>query len=485
MYYIGLDVGTSSLKSTIIDEQKNIVYESSANYETKELKGGYREIHPDVWFRCVMQELKTMFQQFKEEEISVIGVSGQMHTTVFLDGDGNVIRDAILWNDMRSTSIVKELKEKLSKRDDTSYIARIISTGCPAINSLWMKRNEPENFQRLHKIMSAYDYIVFRLTGEYSADYCDASTSSLYDIEKKIWSPYMLETLGIDESYVGPLHASCDVIGLLTPSVCEQLHITHAIRIIAGTGDNPANAFAMGTLNQRKPVISLGTSGVVIVPKEDGDFEGIGKNVLFQASQEGFVNVVQGTVRSAGGTHKWWVENILKSDDMSIDQIVIHPEMIANNTILFFPHLTGDKLIYQDINTRGAFIGLSVQSKREDMLQALFEGVSYALKEVLENMNLTPWPKRIQINGGGSKSAIWMEIMANILDCELEVVSMKATPSFGACLLARMVDFVEDHVEEQQKEGTLYYPTKNYVQAYRKSYKRYKKMYQALEEIME
>lgn len=485
MYYVGLDIGTSSLKTILIDEKKNILYENSYSYVIEEKQVGVREIDPDVWFQAAMRGLLDITENYDTAELSVIGVTGQMHTTVFLDDQGLPCRKAIMWTDLRTVSMVEPLREELLTYEGTRHIAKILSPGCPAINALWVKNKEPEVFSRVRKIMTPHDYLVYRLSGQYSADYCDASTSSLYDIQTKNWSSIMLKKLGIDEGYLGPLHASCDVVGTLRDEVKELLKLSHDVRVIAGTGDNPANAVAMGILDKQEPVISLGTSGVIIMPKEDGDFEGKGKNVLFSAKGTSFVNVVQGTVRSAGGTHKWWIENIVESSDMASDQDRISESELGNNTILFFPHITGDKIIYHDIEARGAFLGLNASSKRSDMTLAVLEGVSFALREVLENMNLATWPIHIQINGGGTKSALWMRILASVLNSDLEVVSNKATPSYGAALLAHRTDYSSDLEEEQAEQGILYTPDNELVKAYDKQYQKYKRIYGALHEIMQ
>lgn len=484
MYYIGLDIGTSALKTTVIDDNGDIIYENSYGYTILQLKEGWREIDPDVWMQAVMQGLADIVDTFNQKDISVIGVTGQMHTTVFLDENKEPVRNAIMWTDLRTDCMVEKLRKECLQREETKYIAKILSPGSPAVNTLWVKEHEPRSFARIHKIMTPYAYIVYRLTGKSSADYCEASTSSLYDIAAKKWSPYMLYKLGITESFLGPLYASCDVVGTLQQSLCERLQVTHDIRVIAGTGDNPANAVAMGIVNRREPIISLGTSGVVILPKQDMDFEGRGKNVLFNADHTQFVNVVQGTVRAAGGTHKWWVENIIKTDDMAVDQKLISPDRFGKNTILFFPHITGDKLIYHDLSTRGAFIGLSANSRREDMTQAVFEGVGYAIREALENMKLAQWPSRIKINGGGTKSRIWMQILSDILHTELEVVTGKATPGYGAALLAAMADGVLKQRSCDQ-QGEVYTAQDGAVQAYHRQYEKYKRMYSALKQIMQ
>ena len=484
MYYIGLDIGTSALKTTLMDTRRSIVYENSYGYTILQPQEGWREIDPDVWMQAVMKGLHDIFARCNPQEVSVIGVTGQMHTTVFLDKNGEAVRNAIMWTDLRTAGMVEELRTECSQREETRHIAEILSPGSPAVNTLWIKEHEPQSFARIHKIMTPYAYIVYKLTGQYSMDYCEASTSSLYDIATKKWSVYMLDRLGIEESCLGPLYASCDVVGTLQQTLCEQMKVNHDIRVIAGTGDNPANAVAMGILNRKEPVISLGTSGVVIMPKRDMDFEGKGKNVLFNADHTQFVNIVQGTVRSAGGTHKWWVENIVKTDDMAVDQQLISSDRFGKNSVLFFPHITGDKLMYHDLCVRGAFVGLSFETRREDMTQAVFEGVSYAIREVLESMKLAQWPSRIQINGGGTRSPVWMQIMANILHTELKVVTESATPGYGAALLAALADGVSEK-EACIGQGKVYAAEKVFTDAYDRQYKKYKRMYSALKNIMQ
>lgn len=482
MYYVGLDVGTSSLKSTVMDDNKCIVFESSYNYSFDEPAEGYREIEPNVWFETTKKALSEIFAKYRDE-IVTIGVTGQMHSTVFLDKEGNSIRPSIMWNDLRTSYLVPQLKDELSKIEETKYIAKIISPGSPATNLLWLKQNEPDNFNQIYRVMTPYDYIVYKLTGKFSCDYCDASTSSLYDIVKKEWSQYMLNKLELSEECLGKVHNSCDEIGVLSDELQKEYDIKHSISVIAGTGDNPATAVAMGILNSSDPVISLGTSGVVISPKEDGDFEGKGKNVLFNEKGDRFINIVQSTVQSAGGTHRWWVQNIVQSSDFAIDQEDIEIDKLGDNSVLFFPHITGDKTIYQDSTIRGAFFGLSANTTRKDMTQAVFEGVAFGFKDIFENLNLKVKPKKIQINGGGTKSAVWMQILADVLDIDIEVVTKSATPGYGVCLLGYYAKNVNVENSNKVDSTVLFKPNQNASKKYFSSFMKYKKIYNAIREI--
>ena len=482
MNYLGFDIGTSACKTTVMDENEQILYESTVEYTYDEPQSGYREIEPGTWTEAIDQELANVFGSFDPDTFAVIGVTGQMHTTVFIDKQGSSIRPAIMWNDIRTASLVQPLKERCAKIDETKYIAQILSTGSPFVNTLWLKKNEPEHFARIHQILTPYDYIVFYLTGKTSCDYCDASTSSMYDIVSKTWSQVMLDQLELDASCLPEIHASCQTVGQLKPSLCRKFGVNRSIRVIAGTGDNPATAVAMGVINQSSPVISLGTSGVVILPKEDGDFDGKGKNVLFSTDNQKIFNIVQGTVQSAGGTHLWWIRKIMETNQMDLDQDRIHVEDLGKNEVLFYPHITGEKTLYADASLRGAFFGLGQGTVRKDMTQAVFEGVAFGFRELLENMNVKVWPTHIQINGGGTRSEIWMHIIANVLHADIEVVRLKATPGVGACMLAKMADG-KPLKPALASSGQVIHPSLTVMEKYDQQYKKYKKIHSLLKQL--
>ena len=482
MYYLGFDVGTSALKTILIDDNWKILYESSKSYQYQEPKEGYKEIDPECWFYAVDSELRHAAEHVRDQGDIIIGVTGQMHTTVFLDKKGQVIRPAIMWNDLRTKEEIAPVKQFLKESDETEYISGIYSTGSPAANVLWVKEHEPENFKRIGRIMTAYDYIVYRLTGHYSVDYCDASTSAFYDIQTKSWSERMLKYVGIEKDVLGKVHKSCDMIGEILPEICDTLKLSQSVKIIAGTGDNPATAAALGILEQGDPIISLGTSGVVIWPRRDGDFEGKGKNVLFLADGEEAVNIRQGVVQAAGGAHRWWIEHVVMTDQMAADQDKMDEELLGENSVLFYPHIAGDKTLYADPNLRGAFLGLSTYTRREHMTQAVFEGVAFALRELLESMGtgMKSFPKKIRVSGGGSKSCLWMKILSNVLNMQIEVNASKASPGYGICLLAMKANKKMNLKYKEKKQGTIYTPDPAIVKKYETAYKKYQRIHDAI-----
>ena len=481
MYYLGFDIGTSALKTVLMDEYQEILYDSAQNYQYDEPEEGYKEMNPEIWFQAVYSELKHVTARFREQKIAAVGVTGQMHTTVFLDKWGSVIRPAIMWNDTRTKDEINALKKKLTEYKETRYISKIISTGSPAVNVLWVKKNEPEHFKKTVRIMTAYDYIVYRLTGCCSCDYCGASTSSFYDIQTKRWSEIMLRYIGIKKEMLGEIHRSCDVIGTIQSELCAKLKISYPVKVIAGTGDNPAAAAAMGILDQKEPVISLGTSGVIIYPKKDGDFGGKGKNVLFCAKGNKVINICQGVVQAAGGSHKWWIEQILLSDQMDADQDKM--EALGENQVLFYPHIAGDKTLYSDAGLRGTFLNLGSYTRREHMTQAVLEGIAYAVREVLEAMGVKKMPEKIRISGGGTRSPVWMKIMANVLRTQIEAHQAKASPGYGICLLAQMADTGMKKRGTKKKKKNIYMPDAEMEKKYEKAYRKYQRIHDAIMEI--
>lgn len=291
----------------------------------------------------------------------------------------------------------------------------------------------------------------------------------------------MLRYTGIKKEMLGEIHRSCDVIGMIHPELCAKLKISYPVKVIAGTGDNPATAAAMGILDQKEPVISLGTSGVVIYPKKDGDFDGKGKNVLFCAKGNEMINICQGVVQAAGGAHKWWIEQILSADQMGIDQDRM--EVLGDNQVLFYPHIAGDKTLYSDAGLRGAFLNLGSYTRREHMTQAVLEGVAYAVREVLETMGMKKTPEKMRVSGGGSRSPVWMEIMANVLRTQIEVHETKESPGYGICLLAAMADTGMKKRKTESEEKNIYMPDTETIKKYEKTYRKYQRIHDAVMEI--
>lgn len=489
-YYVGIDIGTSSAKLVLVDRQGAIIKSNSRRYDITESISGWREIEPEVWMEAVEGGLSELLQGVASMDAISIGVTGQMHTIVFLDESGNSIRPAIMWNDTRTAPMLPEVKERISSIKEISYIANIISTGSPAMNLLWLKNNEPESFSKIKKFLIGPDYIVYRLTGKYQTDYCEASTSSLCDLKKGKWSPEMRELLGLKEEIYPEIKGTGELAGTLLPKYQEKYGLSKQTKVIVGTGDNPAAAICTGCLTERIPVLSLGTSGVLMFLKEKITFQDKGKNILFSIDGKQISVLVQGVVQSCGNSLSWWIEKVQQTKDYDVEFGNVDISRLGENSVIFYPHLTGDKTIYADPDLRGCFIGIGTGTTRKDMTIAVIEGICFAIKQLIAEMAV-PAEKLIDLHvtGGGSKNDIWMQILADVLQTSVVQMENKTGAAYGIALLAASV-VTKDKSIEQIAGQTLavqrkFLPRQYNAGLYDKKYKRYMKIYDALKEIME
>ncbi|HAE61422.1 MAG TPA: xylulokinase [Eubacteriaceae bacterium] len=488
-YYIGVDVGTSSVKILLINEVGEIINTIAKEYENISPATGWREQNPEVWFDNVSLGIKELMTGYESHEVDGIGVTGQMHTTVFLDKEGKSIRPAILWNDTRTYYLVDELKRKVKDTKEISYLKGIVSTGSHAANLLWMKENEKENFNKINRVLTPKDYIVYRLTGCIATDYCDASTSALFDFKQRTWSEKMKEIIGIGD-ILPDIKNSSDIVGVIEEDLAAKLNLNNNIKVIAGTGDNAASSISTDNIRVGSATLSLGTSGVIFVPCKNSNFKSRIKNILFSISEDHTVNLMQGTVRSAAACNKWWIEDILGSKDFGAEQDNIKADNLGNNNLLFFPHLTGDKLVYGDTLIKGSFLGISIDTTREQMTQAVLEGVAFALKDVLNmyksiGINIDG----VRVTGGGSKSDLWIKIISNVLGITLKKQSSYAGPGYGVGMLAMygcgeygsIQEIIDMNVCVKEKAE----PEILLTRLYEEKYGVYKRIYPALKDIFE
>ena len=294
--YIGIDLGTSGIKLLLIDEQRKILAQSSLEYEADHPREGWSEIDPGVWYSAAMEGLKTLLAGQETGRVSAIGVTGQMHTLVMLDETGKSLRPALMWNDKRTAKYLPLLRETLRHEPDGDYLSGIVSTGSPAANLAWLCQEEPERFQRLRHFLIGPDYLVYRLTGETGTDYVEASTSSLYCPSRRQWSEEMRQLLGLPVSVYPRVRGSGETVGFLLPELARELGLRRDVKVIAGTGDNPATALSTGCLGGKDPVLSLGTSGVLMFQSPVMRDQSRGKLILCSLDGKSFSYLVQGVV---------------------------------------------------------------------------------------------------------------------------------------------------------------------------------------------
>ena len=483
MYYIGVDLGTSALKLVMMDSRGELVKSVSKEYPLYFPHSGWSEQNPTDWFLAVKEGLKELAAGAAEK---IVGISfgGQMHGLVILDKDDNVLRPAILWNDGRSTKETDYLNNVIGKEKLSELTANIAFAGFTAPKILWVKNNEPEIFEKISKIMLPKDYISYMLSGSFCTDYSDASGMLLLDVKNKKWSQEMIKICSISEDMLPKLYESYEIVGNIKPELAKELGLNEDIKIIAGAGDNAAAAIGTATVGEGACNISLGTSGTIFISSKNF---GVDKyNALHSFDHADGNYHLMGCMLSAASCNKWWMEDILKTEDFGGEQQGI--DNLGENKVFFLPYLMGERSPHNDPFARGSFIGMSMDTRREDMTLAILEGVTFALRDSLEvARSLGIEIKKTMICGGGAKSALWKKLVANIMNVEVEVPVSEEGPGFGAAILAAVGCGEYDNVEAATKAiikiKEKIKPEEELVLKYEERYQKFKKIYPALKGI--
>lgn len=474
--YIGVDLGTSSIKLTLIDSLGNILNEVSKEYPLYQ-KGLYSEQNPEDWWEAFTFCFDKLLEQQDRDCLEGLSFSGQMHGLVLLDKNDRIIRPCILWNDGRSEEETKYLNEVVGKDKLSEWTGNIAYAGFTAPKLLWVKNHEKELFQNIDKIMLPKDYIAYRLTGVFATDYSDASGTLYLDVKNKKWSENMLQILGISEVNLPKLFESTDVIG----QVKEEFAYKHKVpefKVVIGAGDNAASAVGMGVIKDGEINISLGTSGTIFIPTDD--FVLPKENGLHSFANTTGKYHLMGCILTAASARKWWLENILETKDYSGSDK--ETENVNTDNLYFLPYLSGERSPHNDVNAKGAFIGLTHQTTKASMSKAIMEGVSFALRDCLElAKNGGRAFNKATVCGGGSQSDVWVQILADILN--LPIYKGNGSGSYGAALLA--VSGAEGKSLEEVCGGIIKYdkvfkPNLESVKYYDNKYKVFKKLYPAL-----
>lgn len=483
MYYIGVDLGTSALKLVMMKGNGELVKTVSKEYPLYFPRSGWSEQNPTDWFLAVKEGLKEL-AAFADEKIAGISFGGQMHGLVILDKDDNVLRPAILWNDGRSTEETDYLNNVIGKEKLSKLTANIAFAGFTAPKILWVKNNEPEIFAKIAKIMLPKDYISYMLSGNFSTDYSDASGMLLLDVKNKKWSKEMIDICSISEDMLPKLYESYEVVGAIKPELAKELGLNDDIKIVAGAGDNAAAAIGTATVGEGACNISLGTSGTVFISSKNFGVDSF--NALHSFAHADGNYHLMGCMLSAASCNKWWMEEILKTKDFAKEQSDI--DNLGENNVFFLPYLMGERSPHNDPDAAGTFIGMRMDTKREDMTLAIFEGVTFALRDSLEvARSLGIKIDRTMICGGGAKSSLWKRLVANILNVEVDVPVSEEGPGFGAAILAAVgcgeYESVEKAAKSIIKIKEKIKPEADLVVKYEEKYQKFKRIYPALKDV--
>ena len=484
MLFIGVDLGTSAVKLLLMDETGKIHKVVSKEYPLYFPQPGWSEQNPQDWIRQSMEGIKELTAQCDKSQIKGISFGGQMHGLVVLDKKDQVIRPAILWNDGRTGKQTDYLNQEIGKETLSRYTGNIAFAGFTAPKILWMREKEPENFARVRKIMLPKDYLAFYLSGEFSTDFSDASGTLLLDVEHKRWSEKMMEICGIRKSQLPKLYESWEPTGIIKPEIAEELGIPQNVKIIAGAGDNAAAAVGTGTVGEGQCNLSVGTSGTVFISSKNFGVDE--HNALHSFAHADGNYHLMGCMLSAASCNKWWMEEILRTKEYQVEQDGIRK--LGENPVFYLPYLMGERSPHNDPDARAAFVGMSMDTTREDMTQAMLEGVAFGLRDSMEAAKSTGLtPKRSKICGGGAKSPLWRKIIANVMNMKIDRIESEEGPGYGAAILAAVgcgaFSSVEEAAGRLVKITDTEEPDPQLAGKYEEKYQKYRKLYPALKEF--
>lgn len=486
MLYIGIDLGTSAVKLLLMNEAGQILNVVSRTYPLEFPRPGWSQQNPEDWRKAVWEGIPALLEGFDRAQVAGIGAGGQMHGLVVLDEADRVIRPAILWNDGRTAQQVAYLNETVGKDRLSAWTANIAFAGFTAPKLLWMRENEPELFAKIKKIMLPKDYINYLLTGVHSTDYSDASGTLLLDVAKRRWSEEMLELCGLRAEQMPRLFESYETVGALLPEAARALGLPESVRVAAGAGDNAAAAVGTGTVGDGACNISLGTSGTIFI--SSGKFGVDPNNALHAfAHADGHYHLM-GCMLSAASCNKWLMEDIFQTKDYGAEQAPITPDKLGNNHVFFLPYLMGERSPINDTNARGTFVGMTMDTTRSDLTQAMLEGVAFAIRDSLEvARSLGLDIRRSKLCGGGAKSPLWRTILANVLGLELELPVSEQGPGMGGAMLAMVACGAYSSVEEVCSKlvqvAQTVTPDPELTARYEARYQQFRQIYPALKGI--
>ena len=480
--YIGVDLGTSAVKLLLMDGKGRIRNVVSKEYPLEFPHPGWSQQAPEDWKKAVFEGIPELLTGFDSKEVKGIGCGGQMHGLVILDEKDRVIRPAILWNDGRTAKQVDYLNNVVGKQVLSQRTANIAFAGFTAPKVLWVREEEPENFRRIAKVMLPKDYINYILTGVHSCDYSDASGMLLLDVEHKRWSKEMLELCGLTEAQMPKLFESFEQIGVVKPEIAHMLGLPEGVAVAAGAGDNAAAAVGTGVVGDGGCNISLGTSGTVFISSSKFGVDSTNGLHAFAHADGGYH--LMGCMLSAASCNKWLMEEIYKTTDYAAEQAPITEEKLGRNHVYFLPYLMGERSPINDTNARGAFLGMTMDTTRADLTQAVLEGVAFAIRDSVEVAKRLGIPvTSSMICGGGAKSPLWKKILANVLNIPLHSPASEQGPGMGGAMLAMVAcgeyASVRDACKAMVSVASTVEPEPELAERYEERYQQFRKIYPA------
>lgn len=497
-HYLGIDIGTSGTKTLAIDQSGRVLAESSVEYPLHQPKPGWTEQDPEDWWKATVKTVRAVMKAsgLKPADVKAIGLSGQMHGSVFLDKNDQVIRNALLWNDQRTSAQCDEITRSAGGRNALiKMVANPALTGFQAPKILWLRSQEKRNFDKLAKVLLPKDEVRRRLIGDYVTEVSDASGTLLLDVVKRKWSTKLLGKLGLDPELLPRVVESDEVTGTLTAEAAKKLGLTTACKVVGGAGDCAAGAVGNGIVKAGVLSTSIGTSGVMFVHSDQPQYDAAGRLHTFCHAVNGKWHMM-GVNLTSGGALQWWVDSILRGltgvgDARRFEQATAEAAGIAagSDGLLFLPYLGGERTPHADPDARGSFVGMNLTHTRGHMTRAVMEGITFALRdslEIIQSMNVPV--KQIRASGGGSKNPMWRQMQSDVFGKKVTTLEVEQGAAYGVALLAAVGDGAYRSIEQACtatiKVAAQTTPDRGAVKNYNRLFPIYQDLYGQLKESM-
>ena len=478
--YLGVDLGTSSVKLVLADGEGRIADSASAKYPLLLPEDGWSEQNPEDWYAGVIACVRELGCRHDLSAVKGVSFSGQMHGLVVLDKDDNVIRPAILWNDNRTTEECAYLNDVIGKDKLLEWTGNVAFTGFTAPKLMWMKRHEPENFARIAKIMLPKDFVAYKMSGVFGSDVSDDSGTLYFDVKNRAWSAPMLGIIGITEEQLPAIFESTDVIGHISEEFAAASGLPVSAKVVMGGGDQAVGAVGTGTVKEGRMFFSLGTSGVVFAPCAE-----------FAASTNGGMHVFRhangrfhfmGCMLSAAGSMQWWSEEVT---GMSVGDLLDEMPGGCTDAPIFLPYLMGERSPINDPDAKGAFYGINLAHKRADLTKAVVDGICFGLKDCYDNiLGMGAEAGFARVIGGGSRSDKWMQILSDITGLELRRINTSDGAGLGAVILAMVgtgaVPSLDEACDRLIRDTDVFLPSESEHRAYAEKFAAFKELYARL-----
>lgn len=498
-YFLGIDVGTTGCKVVLVDEEGVLLGRVVEEYPLYTPRPNWAEQNPGDWWQGTQKALEKIIavSKINPKDVAGIGLTGQMHGSVFLDKEGNVLRPAILWCDQRTALECQQITEIVGWERIMRINCNPVLAGFTAPKIQWVKNNEPQVYQKIDKVLLPKDYIRFCLTKDFATDVSDASGTSLFDVPQRKWSEELISTLGYEMSWFPPSFESPEVTGYLKPELAQRFGFRENVTVVAGGGDNAAGAIGTGIVTEGLVSASLGTSGVVFAFSSEVKVDMKGRVHTFCHAVPGKWHVM-GVMLSAGGSLRWFrdvlgleeknLASLLGVDTYELLSQEAEKALPGSEGLIFLPYLTGERTPHADPYARGVFFGITLKHRKNELVRAVMEGVTFGMRDSFEIITEMGIPIReVRAIGGGARSSLWRKIQAAVYKVPLSLLLVDEGPAFGAALLAgvgnRAFRSVEEACQKAVRVVERIDPDPELVESYEGIYGIYRDLYPALREF--